>query len=119
MLFTTRGTPDATVAWNLRSLLIRAELRSPEIRIDLHWLTQQRQMLGETRFLGILHEQLSEDDAQALLRLLDDFASSTQDGAVETAPKGQGAHAEVLGDHTSAASPEALPVPLPELPPEA
>jgi hypothetical protein len=77
MLFTTRGMPDAAVSWNLRSLLIHMELRSPVVRNDLHWLTQQRQMLGETRFLGLLREQLSEDDAQALLHLLDDFASNT------------------------------------------
>ena len=38
--------------------------------------SQQRQMLGEARFLDILREQLSEDDVQVLLRLLDDFASS-------------------------------------------
>ena len=38
---------------------------SPEIHLDLYWLTQQRQMLGEARFLDILREQLSEDDASA------------------------------------------------------
>jgi hypothetical protein len=77
VLFTTRGTPDAAVSWNLRNLLICMELRSPAVRTNLHWLTQQRQMLEETRFLGLLREQLSEDDVQALLRLLDDFASNT------------------------------------------
>lgn len=88
VLFTTRGTPDAAVSWTLQSLLIRMELRSREIHINLHWLTQQRQLLGETRFLDLLREQLSEDDAQAFLRRLDDFASSTQDDAVETADEG-------------------------------
>ena len=87
VLFTTRGTPDAAIFWTLRSLLIREELRSPEIPIDLHWLTQQRQLLGETRFLGLLREQLNEDKAQALLCLLDDFASGAQDDAVETVTK--------------------------------
>jgi hypothetical protein len=100
-------------------LLIRTELRSPEIRIDLHWLTQQRQMLEETRFLDLLREQLSEDEAQALLRRLDDFASNAQDDRVEAAAEGQGAHTEELGDRASAASPETLSAPPPELPPEA
>jgi len=118
VLFTTRGTPDAAVAWNVRSLRIRMELRSPEIRIDLYWLTQQRQMLGETRFLGLLHEQLSAYGAQALLRLLDDFASRAQDEAVEAAAEGQGTQAAEPGDRTSAASPEALSAPQPDLPPE-
>jgi Tetratricopeptide repeat len=77
VLFTTHGSPDAAVSWNLRSLLIHMELRSPAVSTDLHWLTQQRQMLEETRFLGLLREQLSEDDTHALLRLLDDFASNT------------------------------------------
>src|SRR5262249_23725193 len=113
------GSPDAAVSWNLRSLLIRAELRSPAVRTNLHWLTQQRQVLEETRFLGLLREQLSEDDVQALLRLLDDFASNAQDYAGETATEGQGAHAEEPGNRASAASPETLPTPPPELPPEA
>jgi hypothetical protein len=95
------------------------ELRSPEIRINFHWLTQQRQMLEETRFLGILREQLSEDDVQALLHMLDDFASNAQDDRVEAAAEGQGAHTEELGDRASAASPETLSTPPPELPPEA
>jgi len=71
-LFTTRGAPEAAVAWSLRSLLIRMELSSPAIRTDLHWLAQQRQQLGDTRFLGLLREQLSEKDAQTILRLLND-----------------------------------------------
>jgi hypothetical protein len=75
-LYTTLGTPEAAVPWNVRSWLIRVELQSPDVRIDLHWLTQQHQMLGGTRFLSLLHEQLSNDDAQALLRQLDDFAAS-------------------------------------------
>jgi hypothetical protein len=74
----TRGVPDVAVAWTLRSWLVHVELGSPEIHRDLYWLTQQRQMLGEARFLDILREQLSEDDVQVLLRLLDDFASSVQ-----------------------------------------
>src|SRR4029453_1897557 len=98
VLFTTRGQPDAAVSWNLRSLLICMELRSPEVSSNLSCLTQQRQMLEETRFLGLLREQLSEDDVQALLRLLDDFASNAQDYRVETATEGQGAHTEEPGD---------------------
>jgi tetratricopeptide (TPR) repeat protein len=119
VLFTTRGTPDAAVSWNLRSLLICMELRSPAVRTNLHWLTQQRQMLGETRFLGLLREQLSEDDVQVLLRQLDDFASNAQNDAGETATEVQGAHAEEPGDRASATGPETLSAPPPELPPEA
>ena len=85
VLFTTRGIPDVAVAWTLCSLLVHVELGSPEIRLDLYWLTQQRQMLGEARFLDILREQLSEDDVQVLLRLLDDFASSVQGDTVAKA----------------------------------
>ena len=103
----------------LRSLLICMELRSPAVRTNLHWLTQQRQMLEETRFLGLLREQLSEDDVQALLHWLADFASNAQDDRVEAAAEGQGAHAEELGDLASAASSETLSAPPPELPPEA
>jgi tetratricopeptide (TPR) repeat protein len=118
VLFTTRGTPDAAVSWNLRSLLICMELRSPAVRTNLHWLTQQRQMLGETRFLSLLREQLSEDDVQVLLRQLDDFASNAQNDAGETATEVQRAHTEEPGDRASAAGPETLSTPPLELPPE-
>jgi len=72
-LFTTRGAPEAAVSWSLRSLLIRMELSSPAIRTDLHWLAQQRQQLGDTRFLGLLRKQLSEKEAQTILYLLNDL----------------------------------------------
>jgi tetratricopeptide (TPR) repeat protein len=119
VLYTTRGTPDAAVSWNLRGLLIHLELHSLEIRIDLHWLAQQRQQLGETRFFGLLREQLSEKDAQTILRLLDDYASSVQGDAVETIAETQGVQAAELGDHTSATSPESLSATPSVLPPKA
>jgi tetratricopeptide (TPR) repeat protein len=72
-LFTTRGAPEAAVSWSLRSLLIRMELSSPAIRTDLHWLAQQRQQLGDMRFLGLLRKQLSEKEAQTILYLLNDL----------------------------------------------
>jgi tetratricopeptide (TPR) repeat protein len=119
VLFTTRGTPDAAVSWTLRGLLIRMELCSPEIRTDLHWLTQQRQQLGETRLLSLLRERLSEKDAQAILRLLDDFVSDTQGDPVEPVAEAQRARATELGDHTNATSSEPLSAPPSGLPPEA
>jgi hypothetical protein len=94
------------------------ELGSPAIHTDLYWLAQQRQQLGETRFSGLLREQLSEDDARAVLRLLDDFASSAQDDAVETIAETQGVQAAELGDHASVTSSEPLSAPPAELPPE-
>jgi tetratricopeptide (TPR) repeat protein len=118
VLYTTRGTPEAAVAWNLRGLLIHLELHSPEIRIDLHWLTQQRQQLGEMRFFGLLREQLSEKDAQTILRLLDDFASSAQGDTVETIAETQGVQAVELGDSASVTSSEPLSAPPAVLPPE-
>ena len=118
-LFTTRGTPDAAVSWTLRGLLLHIELRSPAIRTTLYWLTQQRQLLGEARFLALLHEQLSKNDAQAILCQLDDFASSAQGDAVQTIAEVQGVQAEELGDHVAVASPEQLSAPPAVLPPEA
>jgi tetratricopeptide (TPR) repeat protein len=119
VLYTTRGTPDAAVPWNLRGLLLHLELHSPEIRIDLYWLAQQRQQLGEIRFFGLLREQLSEKDAQTILRLLDDFASSAQGDTVETIAETQGVQAAELGDYTRATSPEPLSAPPSGPPPKA
>jgi hypothetical protein len=51
------------------------ELGSPNARIDLRWLTRQRELLGEEHFLSILHEHLDEDEVKAVLDLLEKFAS--------------------------------------------
>ncbi|MBI3798324.1 MAG: hypothetical protein HY268_15340 [Deltaproteobacteria bacterium] len=56
-------------------MVIRLDLRSPQVRIDLHWLTRQRELLGEGRFLGILRERLDGDEVKAVLGLLEKFAS--------------------------------------------
>jgi len=72
---TEHGTPEEGLALNLKSLAMRLELRLPQVRIDLHWLTRQRELLGEERFLGILRDQLDEDEVKGVLDLLEKFAA--------------------------------------------
>jgi hypothetical protein len=107
------------MAQDIARLYQQCDPARPSIFTDLHWLTQQRQQLGDTRFLGLLREQLSEDDAQAVLRLLDDFASSAQGDAMETIAETQGGQAAELGAHTSTVSPEPLSATPSVLPPKA
>ncbi|MEV4527413.1 hypothetical protein [Streptosporangium sp. NPDC049304] len=63
ILYTKTGRAAEAVAFTVRGLLICAELRSPEIRIDLYWLGRQREALGEVEFRRLLAEHL---DAQAV-----------------------------------------------------
>ena len=59
----------------LRSLLLRLEMRSTEASIDLHWLSQQRTILGADAFGAILADHLDPDGATNLLGVLDKLQS--------------------------------------------
>jgi tetratricopeptide (TPR) repeat protein len=75
VFLTERGTPEEGLPLTLRGLAIHLELGSPNVRIDLRWLTRQRELLGEERFLSILREQLDEGGVKAVLDLLEKFAT--------------------------------------------
>ena len=76
ILETQVGAPAQGAQWNLRSLGIRVRIRSQEARIDLHWLLRQRELLGALSFQQLVHEQLDEEEAVAVLELLDRWAAS-------------------------------------------
>jgi tetratricopeptide (TPR) repeat protein len=76
VLYTQRGDAADAVSFNLRSLALRLEIGSPEVRVDLYWLTRQREVLGAERFEQILREHLDEGSAANVLKALDDFAAS-------------------------------------------
>jgi hypothetical protein len=64
----------ASASWpplNLRSLAIRLQIGAPEIRINLHWLRRQRELIGEERFGEILREHLDADGATAVLGMME------------------------------------------------
>jgi tetratricopeptide (TPR) repeat protein len=63
ILHTEGGDPAIGLFFNVQSLALRSQIRSPEIHIDLHWLARQREMLGQDRFRTLLIELLGEDGA--------------------------------------------------------
>jgi tetratricopeptide (TPR) repeat protein len=88
ILSTETGAPAEAVQWNLRSLGIRVQIRSPEAQIDLHWLTRQRELLGSQPFEQLVREQLDEESANVVLDLLERWtARGTADpGGTDPAP---------------------------------
>ncbi|HKV07651.1 MAG TPA: tetratricopeptide repeat protein [Thermoanaerobaculia bacterium] len=85
VLSTKRGSAEEGVPFNLRSLAIRLQIGSPEAWKDLHWLSRQREILGESRFGEILREHLDEESRQVVLELMEDFS---KDGG-EVPPDGE------------------------------
>jgi len=81
VLLTETGEPARAVPWTLRSLALRLEIGVPEIRIDLHWLTRQREALGEERFAEIVREHLDEEASESLFRMLAEFAEGEEEKA--------------------------------------
>ena len=71
VLATEQGHPEEGLPLNLRSLAIRLELRVPQVRIDLHWLRRQRELLGEERFGALLREHVGDEGAEMVLGLME------------------------------------------------
>lgn len=74
---TELGQPAEALPFTLKSLIIHIQLGTPQVRIDLHWLKRQRELLGEERFGGTLREHLSEEDSRAVLEMMAKFSSES------------------------------------------
>jgi hypothetical protein len=61
---------------NLLSLGIRAELRSPELSIDLRWLQRQWSLLGAQRFEQLLEQELGRKASQTVLGWLQNLPAN-------------------------------------------
>jgi hypothetical protein len=71
ILYTEIQEADNAVSFTLRSLAVHRKMEATgvEARVnnDLRWLTRQRRLLGESRFLELLHDSLDESSVQDLL----------------------------------------------------
>ena len=56
ILYTETEQAADAVAFNLQALALRLQMQSPDARIDLHWLSRQRQTLGADTFRAIVAE---------------------------------------------------------------
>jgi tetratricopeptide (TPR) repeat protein len=74
-LLTERGAPEDAVPWNLRSLSIRLEIRVPQVRIDLHLLGRQRELLGDARFCALVAEHEGEEAVEAVVGVIEQAAA--------------------------------------------
>ena len=64
------GSPEDGLGWNLRSLVIRAELGAPQISINVRSLHRQRELLRTQRFEQLLQEELGAEASEAVKELL-------------------------------------------------
>ena len=74
----TEQTADA-VAFNLKAMALRLQIQSPDARIDLHWLSRQRQTLGTDTFHAIVAEHYNPESMAELLVLLEQGAATDGD----------------------------------------
>jgi tetratricopeptide (TPR) repeat protein len=68
----TKQTADA-VSLNLQALTLRLQMQSPEARIDLRWLSRQREELGSDSFRAILAQHLDAESTAHISMLLGEF----------------------------------------------
>jgi tetratricopeptide (TPR) repeat protein len=71
ILFTEKGSPEQGILLNLKSLMVRSEIGVPQVKVDLHWLKRQQELVGEERFVEILKEQLDEKSVDMVVQVLD------------------------------------------------
>jgi hypothetical protein len=76
VLHTETGNPKDGLAWNVRSLRIRADLGSPQIAVDVYWLQRQRALLGPQKFQRLLRQELGDEDSRAIMELLQQLPDS-------------------------------------------
>ena len=74
ILHTETKQVTEAVPFNLQSLALRLQMRSPEIRINLHWLSRQRQELGSDKFLAIVAQHHDAEGTAQISALPDEFA---------------------------------------------
>ena len=76
ILHTETKQVTEAVPFNLQVLDSSAvlQMRSPEIRINLHWLSRQRQELGSDKFLAIVAQHHDAEGTAQISALLDEFA---------------------------------------------
>jgi hypothetical protein len=61
------GDPATAIPYNLTALSIRADIGSPDGRIDLHWLARQQRDIGADAFRQILDTHLDPDTVTVVL----------------------------------------------------
>ena len=71
VLLTETGRVREGLAWTIRGLSIRVAIGSPDVRIDVHWLRRQRELLGDEAFGAALRQELGDEGARGVLGLLD------------------------------------------------
>jgi len=69
VLRTRQGRPGEAVSYQVQALAIRTSLSSPESTIDMHWLRQQRDALGDEEFQRILQTLADDDSVAAIMQV--------------------------------------------------
>jgi hypothetical protein len=85
VLYTQKGRAAEAIPLNLRSLLLRLEIKSPQAAIDLHWLSRQRSILGTEAFRALLAEHLGADGVTNILAALDNLEAEGQQSEATSA----------------------------------
>jgi hypothetical protein len=76
---TELGHVEAAIPYTLRGFRLRSELRVPTVRVDADLLARQKYIVGESRFLAILGEQVGNDTVDSILELLQSVTRGAHD----------------------------------------
>jgi hypothetical protein len=66
-----RGQPADAVSYQVQALAIRAALKSPDTRIDVYRLREQRDALGDEEFQHILSTLADRETVAVIMQLIE------------------------------------------------
>jgi tetratricopeptide (TPR) repeat protein len=71
ILFTKRGDSEVAIPYNLRSLFIRLEIKVRQITINLSWLAEQKNALGEEKFCEVVENEIGKEKATSVYEMME------------------------------------------------
>jgi tetratricopeptide (TPR) repeat protein len=75
-LFTEQENVEEAIPYNLKSLAIRLEIKVPDTRKDLFWLSRQKKALGESRFREVIEKEIGQEQAANVFELMEQHAKA-------------------------------------------
>ena len=85
VLRTQQNRPEEGLVLNLQSLAIRSQIGHSDIRIDLHWLLRQREMLGKERFEALVAEKVDDEELrQNLYAMMEAYEQARKEAEEST-----------------------------------
>jgi tetratricopeptide (TPR) repeat protein len=85
-LYTQIGRAADALPFNVQSLRLRLQMKTPNSAKDLYWLSEQRSVLGTEPFRALVTQHTGAEGVTSLLALLDQFEAERKPHELHSTP---------------------------------